>query len=151
MKGLINAPLTNIENLVETNGLVAYYDFNQNGGSVKDRTSNAIDLSRIGFGPDGDAWGLSTGVFTLDLDADAPTEVIEADGITHVYQAIREGKATNIEGTLGGIRFAFEKGEQVTVYTLAGQRVFCDTVEGVHTIAFPAGIYIANGKKITVR
>ena len=151
MKGLINAPLTNIENLVETNGLVAYYDFNQNGGSVKDRTSNAIDLSRIGFGPDGDAWGLSTGVFTLDLDADSPTEVIEADGITHVYQAIREGKTTNIEGTLGGIRFAFEKGEQVTVYTLEGQRVFCDTVEGVHTIAFPAGIYIANGKKIIVR
>ena len=58
MKGYINAPLTDIENLVGKNGLVAYYDFNQDGGSVKDRTSNAIDLTRIGFGPAGDAWGL---------------------------------------------------------------------------------------------
>ena len=151
MKGLINAPLTDIEDLVDKNGLVAYYNFNQNGGSVKDRTSHAIDLSRIGFGPDGDAWGLSTGVFTLDLDAEADTEVIEADGITHVYNAIREGKTTNIEGTLGGIRFAFEKGEAVKVYTLDGQCVFNDTVEGVHIIAFPAGIYIANGRKVIVR
>ena len=118
---------------------------------MKDRTSHAIDLSRIGFGPDGDAWGLSTGVFTLDLDAEADTEVIEADGITHVYNAIREGKTTNIEGTLGGIRFAFEKGEAVKVYTLDGQCVFNDTVEGVHIIAFPAGIYIANGRKVIVR
>ena len=151
MKGYINAPLTDIETLTAKNGLVAYYDFNQNGGSVKDRTSNAIDLSRIGFGPDGDAWGLSTGVFTLDLDAATGTEVIEADGITHVYNAIREGKTGNIEGTVGGIRFAFESAEDVKIYTLDGQCVFNDTVEGVHIIAFAPGIYIANGKKVVVR
>ena len=55
-----------------SNGLVAYYDFNQNGGSVVDRSGNGNDLNRIGFGPDGDAWGLSKGVFTLDFDTTSP-------------------------------------------------------------------------------
>ena len=151
MKGLINAPLTDIENLVEKNGLVAYYDFNQDGGSVKDRTSNAIDLTRIGFGPDGDAWGLSKGVFTLDLGEDSQTEIIEADGITHVYDAVRQGKTASIEGTLGAIRFACESAEDVKIYTLDGQCVFNDRVEGVHFIPFAPGIYIANGQKIIVR
>ena len=57
MKGFINAPLNNPADLVASNGLVAYYDFNQNGGSVVDRSGNGNDLNRIGFGPDGDAWG----------------------------------------------------------------------------------------------
>lgn len=151
MKNYINAPLTDIDNLVSNSGLLAYYDFNQDGGSVKDRTSNAIDLTRIGFGPDGDAWGLSKGVFTLDLSEDSPTEVIEADGITHVYDAVRQGKAASIEGTLGAIRFACESAEDVKIYTLDGQCVFNDRVEGVHFIPFAPGIYIANGQKVIVR
>ena len=151
LKGYINAPLSDIETLVANSGLVAYYDFNQNGGSVKDRTSNAIDLSRIGFGPDGDAWGLSTGVFTLDLDPASDTEIIDADGLTHVYEAIREGKTQNIEGTIGAIRFAFEQAELVKIYTLDGMCVFNDTVEGVHILPFAPGIYVANGQKIVVR
>ena len=150
MKGLINAPLTDIETQMDKNGLVAYYDFNQDGGSVKDRTTNGIDLSRIGFGPDGDAWGLSTGVFTLDLDAEAATEVIQADGITHVYNAVKEGKTHRVEAVPGGIRFAFENAEEVKIYTLDGQCVFCDTVEGVHILPFAPGIYIAEGRKLKV-
>jgi hypothetical protein len=49
--------------------LLLYYDFNQNGGDVLDRTSNAHNAQRIGFGPDGDAWNSALGVFTLDTEA----------------------------------------------------------------------------------
>ena len=49
--------------------LLLYYDFNQNGGDVLDRTSNAHNVQRIGFGPDGDAWNSALGVFTLDTEA----------------------------------------------------------------------------------
>lgn len=49
--------------------LLLYYDFNQNGGDVVDRTSGQHDAKRIGFGPDGDAWNSALGVFTLDTEA----------------------------------------------------------------------------------
>ena len=49
--------------------LLLYYDFNQNGGDVQDRTSNGCHAQRIDFGPDGDAWNSALGVFTLDTEA----------------------------------------------------------------------------------
>ena len=49
--------------------LLLYYDFNQNGGDVADRTSSDCNARRIGFGPDGDAWNSALGVFTLDTEA----------------------------------------------------------------------------------
>lgn len=63
-----NAP---IENPVNYSDLILYYDFNQSGGAVIDRTANANDGVRTGFGPDGDAWGLSKGVFCLESATDA--------------------------------------------------------------------------------
>ena len=55
----------------ETNDkLLLYYDFNQSGGNVLDRTSSACHAQRIGFGPDGDAWNTALGVFTLDTEAE---------------------------------------------------------------------------------
>ena len=53
----------------ESDGLLLYYDFNQNGGDVLDRTSNGFNAQRINFGPDGDAWNSALGVFTLDTEA----------------------------------------------------------------------------------
>ena len=50
-------------------GLLLYYDFNQNSGDVTDRTSGGNNAQRIGFGPDGDAWNTAPGVFTLDTNA----------------------------------------------------------------------------------
>lgn len=50
--------------------LILYYDFNQNGGDVQDRVSVPHNAVRIGFGPDGDAWNSSLGVFTLDTEAE---------------------------------------------------------------------------------
>lgn len=63
-----NAP---IETPADYNDLILYYDFNQSGGSVVDRTANGNDGVRTGFGPDGDAWGLSRGVFCLSTGAGA--------------------------------------------------------------------------------
>lgn len=55
----------------ETAGLKVYYQFNQNGGNVEDLTSNHNTGLRVGFGPDGDAWGDSKGVFALNFDGSA--------------------------------------------------------------------------------
>ncbi len=152
MKEVINAPLDNPETLAESGGLVAYYDFNQNGGSVKDRSGNGIDLDRVGFGPDGDAWGLSKGVFTLDFDTSSPdTEEMDADGITHIYDAVKAGVAGKYAGLRGAIRLVMEKKEDVRIYNAAGQCVFNDVVEGVHCIPFEPGTYIVNGIKVMVR
>ena len=49
--------------------LLLYYDFNQSGGDVLDRTPSGCNAQRIGFGPDGDAWNSALGVFTLDTEA----------------------------------------------------------------------------------
>ena len=72
-----NAP---IENPAAYSDLMLYYDFNQAGGDVIDRTGNGHDGVRSGFGPDGDAWGLSRGVFCLN------TEPVSSDGdVTSTY------------------------------------------------------------------
>ena len=62
-----NAPITDIATAERTDSLCLYYTFNQNGGDVTDATSNGLTGRRSGFGPDGDAWGVSTGVFSLDF------------------------------------------------------------------------------------
>ena len=77
MKKFINRHLDDAEELVEsTSKLLAYYDFNQNGGAViPDRTGQGNELTRYNFGPEGDAWGLSKGVFTLDFNTATTTDV----------------------------------------------------------------------------
>lgn len=49
---------------VET--LLLYYDFNQNSGDVIDRSAHGITGKRINFGPDGDAWDNTLGIFYLN-------------------------------------------------------------------------------------
>ena len=66
LKAVCNAPL---ETPASQDGLLLYYDFNQSGGDVIDRSGNGHDGVRSGFGPDGDAWGLSRGVFCLNTEA----------------------------------------------------------------------------------
>ena len=63
-----NAPITDIDKAMKENNLILYYDFNQSSGNVEDRTPNKNDGVRNGFGPEGDAWGLSRGVFSLNFD-----------------------------------------------------------------------------------
>ena len=64
-----NQHISDVQAAQTSDNLLLYYDFNQSGGDVQDRTSSACNAQRIGFGPDGDAWGSATGVFTLDTQA----------------------------------------------------------------------------------
>ena len=73
IKAVCNEPL-NVADLashaetLKAEDLVLYYDFNQSGGNVEDRAQTMNDGVRSGFGPDGDAWGLSKGVFSLNFN-----------------------------------------------------------------------------------
>ena len=49
--------------------LAVYFDFNQNGGNVIDRSGNKNNGQRLNFGPDGDAWVVTKGVFSLNFQA----------------------------------------------------------------------------------
>jgi PKD repeat protein len=69
IKAYSNQHISDVQEAQTADNLLLYYDFNQNGGNVLDRTSNACNAQRIGFGPDGDAWNSALGVFTLDTEA----------------------------------------------------------------------------------
>ena len=122
MKELCNQPMENPEAYT---GLRVYYDFNQSSGNVIDRSGNGNDGVRTGFGPDGDAWGASKGVFSLYFG-----DKQEDDVITGVEEVISSEPVT--AGRNG-------------VYTLSGQYVG-RTVKGL-----PAGLYIIDGKKVAVK
>ena len=64
-----NRHIADVATAEQADGLMLYYDFNQSGGDVQDRTSSGCNARRIGFGPDGDAWNSALGVFTLDTEA----------------------------------------------------------------------------------
>ena len=69
IKTYCNQHIADVQGAQTAGNLLLYYDFNQNGGDVQDRTSNACHAQRIDFGPDGDAWNSALGVFTLDTKA----------------------------------------------------------------------------------
>lgn len=67
LQATCNQPLDDVEQQMSKNNLVVYYDFNQGTGNVKSLTGEDYLGTRSGFGPDGDAWSSSLGVFTLDF------------------------------------------------------------------------------------
>lgn len=97
IKQYCNKPITENEmEQAKTDGLVFYYDMNQSGGDVIDRTGNGYTASRIGFGPDGDAWSSAIGVFVLDLDVPEDMGDVTSKYLTN-YQApfLDAGKTVN--------------------------------------------------------
>ena len=62
----------------ENLGLMVYYRFNQNTGNVMDATSNNATGVRHNFGPDGDSWVDSKGVFALDYGQPSNREALAA-------------------------------------------------------------------------
>lgn len=62
------APISDIASAQNQHGLMLYYQFNQNSGNCTDATSNGNTGTRLGFGPDGDAWSESAGVFALNFE-----------------------------------------------------------------------------------
>lgn len=65
IKAYANGPIEDVAQAESANKLLVYYHFNQTGGDVQDATSKANHGVRTNFGPDGDAWALSKGVFCL--------------------------------------------------------------------------------------
>ncbi len=61
------APISDVATAMSTDGLDVYYQFNQSSGNVTDATTNGHTGTRSNFGPDGDAWSLSDGVFCLNF------------------------------------------------------------------------------------
>lgn len=63
-----NAPIEDPESL---SNLKLYYDFNQSTGDVIDKSGNGLTGVRSNFGPDGDAWSSSKGIFYLSFSGEA--------------------------------------------------------------------------------
>ena len=64
-----NRSIKDVQAAINDDKLMLYYDFNQSGGNVLDRSGSDFTAQRVGFGPDGDAWNSAVGVFTLDPNA----------------------------------------------------------------------------------
>lgn len=60
---IANEPVANPS---EDETLLLYYDFNQSHGDVEDRSAHGLTGKRLNFGPDGDAWDNSLGIFCLN-------------------------------------------------------------------------------------
>lgn len=104
LRGYCNQPIPadEIETAKSTNGLKLYYQFNQNTGNVQDASGNDLTATRLGFGPDGDAWTSALGVFTLDFDGDEASDV-SADYLTnykapflHTDQSVSTSNSSNL-------------------------------------------------------
>lgn len=112
------------KSLMDSNKLLAYYDFNQNGGeTIPDRTEGGNDLTRYLFGPEGDAWGLSKGVFTLDFNTAVTTDVS-----TKLYNRKRSfSHATTTVNNSTASRFY-----KISTWKLENTTVEGDVTTGVH-------------------
>lgn len=100
-ESIINAPIDNPELYITGDqaamSLRVYYQFNQSGGDVQDLTSYQNTGKRVNFGPEGDAWGLSKGVFCLNFGEKKDDMVV--DGITSVSGLVNSGDAIfNLKG-----------------------------------------------------
>lgn len=83
IQAVCNQPIADPAN---TDHLCLYYDFNQDGGDVIDRTGHGYNATRQNFGPDGDAWITQRGVFTLDFNSDIVMEDVAGQYLTN-YKA----------------------------------------------------------------
>lgn len=70
IRSYANGPL---ENPSELTDLVLHYDFNQSSGDVTDHSASQLTGVRHNFGPDGDAWTSSRGIFFLNFTNTAKT------------------------------------------------------------------------------
>ena len=128
IQGLCNQPLEDYEEYISGNHvnyhLLLYYQFNQTGGNVQDITSNGNTGVRTGFGPDGDAWDLSKGVFCLNFGSKQDDIVV--DGV----ESIDNGQLTIGPAKQG-------------IYDLSGRRLFEEQLK--------PGLYIIDGKKRLIK
>ena len=119
-----NAP---IENPAAYSDLMLYYDFNQVGGDVIDRTGNGHDGVRSGFGPDGDAWGLSRGVFCLNTEP-----MPETGEVTGTYLKNYQMAFTTDNGKIINPNSTTKRFYAIKDWTLENTTVSGDVTTGAH-------------------
>ena len=95
LRAYANAPIEDVATAEAGDKLALYYSFNQSGGDVQDATTNGCHGTRTNFGPDGDAWGLSKGVFSLNF-SETSTKEVTADYLTNYKKSFKDtGKCIN--------------------------------------------------------
>jgi len=62
-------PIDQVVNATDKPYYALYYHFNHNSGNAEDASGNNLTGIRTGFGPDGDAWSSSLGVFALNFSS----------------------------------------------------------------------------------
>jgi PKD repeat protein len=68
-------PIAKVDSAETADSLLVYYHFNQSSGNVVDTTHYGRTGIRSGFGPEGDAWSNTLGIFCFNLNPAAPTNV----------------------------------------------------------------------------
>ena len=74
LRTYIVSPLTDVLATADASALKLYYDFNHTSGDALDQSGANLTGVRTGFGPDGDAWVDSRGVFALNFSASQTVE-----------------------------------------------------------------------------
>ena len=128
LKTVANAPLEGNES-----GLALYYNFNQGQGSVADQTTAGNDGTREGFGPDGDAWPVTLGVFTLDTETAAAEQDVSATCLTNYKRPFLYDDKTTTNSYSANRFYALEQGTANSTWQLRG-----NTTEGSVT----TGVYV---------
>lgn len=124
LQAYANAPIEDVAKAEAEDDLRLYYQFNQSGGNVADATSNGNDAVRKGFGPDGDAWGLSKGVFCLNFNGSSEVDVTEKYLVN--WKAPFEDTGKVINKTISNRFYG------VADWTLEGQVVSNGITTGAH-------------------
>lgn len=126
LREVANAPINDVKQAEADKQLLVYYTFNQSGGNVVDNTSNQNDAIRQGFGPDGDAWGLSKGVFCLNFSEDSAETDITADYLTNYKKSFAFDAGNCINNNLSSRAFALKD------WTLENADVKGSIITGAH-------------------
>ncbi len=148
-------------------GLVCYFTFNQSGGNVQDITGNGHIGFRNFFGPDGDAWSVRPGVWSLSIGQTPLTaQDVTADYLKNYQKQFKYYSQTvnnNVANRFYQIKnwklentiTKTSNGKIVTGAHVDAQKAFCFTVttgwdgfestltdhKAYQTITLPAGVY----------
>lgn len=128
LKSYANSPIEDVATAESAHKLMLYYNFNQNSGDVKDATSNANHGTRSGFGPEGDAWNSSLGVFCL---SEAERNDVSATHLTN-YQAPFAHSGTDINSSESGRFMELLQGTEESAWVVEGTRSNGTIITGVH-------------------
>ena len=113
-----NNEIADVKGAMSKDGLSVYYQFNQSSGDVQDATTNGNTGKRINFGPDGDAWSTTKGIFCL---SSLTPEDCTADYLTNYQMPFKDnGKIIN---EFGGQRFfGLEEGTAESAWILENKK-----------------------------